>query len=72
MSQQRQFTLAVGILFPLSYTAQQNCWRAVKALGEPHLSELIAALTNGAARQQEATRAAGLDIAAAIGRPVRP
>lgn len=69
MSQQRQFSLALGILFPLSYTSQQSCWRAVRGLPEPHLSELIAALTRGAAQQQQATYQAGLEIASAIGRP---
>lgn len=68
MSQQRQFSLALGILFPLSYTAQQNCWRAVKGLPEQHLSDLIAALTRGAAQQQEAARR----ITASIGRPEAP
>lgn len=72
MSQQKQFTLAVGILFPLAHSAQQNCWRAVKALPEPHLSELIAALTRGAAQRIEATRQDAAAITAAIGRTGAP
>lgn len=72
MSQQRQFTLALGILFPLSYSMQQSCWRAIRGFPEPHLNELIAAITRSAAQQQQATREASAAITATIGRPEAP
>lgn len=70
MDDRNRFTYAMATLFSLSLNAQQSCWRAVKDLPEPHLSEMIAGLVRAAMLKREQARATDAAIAAAIGRPL--
>lgn len=70
MDDRNRFSQAMATLFSLTHTAQQNCWRAVKDLPEPHLSEMIACLSRAAVLKREQARATSAAIAASIGRPL--